>query len=43
VYSAVSWIYEKAGLNPLWLDLVEKVRRDHSRKYSFIGDFEEMI
>jgi len=36
-------LYEKAGRNPLWLDLVEKVRKDHSRKYSFIGYFEEIV
>jgi len=34
---------EKSGRDQLWIDLVEKVRRDHSRKYSFIGDFEEIV
>ena len=43
MYSAVSWIYEKAGRNQLWIDLVGKVRRDHSRKYSFFGDLEEKM
>ncbi len=36
-------LYEKAGRDQLWLDLVERVRRDHSRKYSFIGYFEEIV
>ena len=36
-------LYEKAGEDQLWLDLVERVRRDHSRKYSFIGYFEEIV
>ena len=36
-------LYEKSGRNQLWIDLVERVRRDHSRKYSFIGDFEEIV
>ena len=26
-----------------WLSLVETVRRDHYRKYSLIGDFEELV
>ena len=26
----------------MWLSLVDRVRQDHSRKYSFIGDFEEI-
>jgi uncharacterized Zn finger protein len=36
-------LYEKAGRNQLWIDIVERVRRDHSRKYSFIGYFEEIV
>lgn len=36
-------LYEKAGRDQLWIDIVEKVRRDHSRKYSFIGYFEEIV
>ena len=35
-------LYEKAGCDQMWLSLVERVRQDHSRKYSFIGDFEEI-
>lgn len=35
-------LYEKAGSNQTWLSLVDRVRQDHSRKYSFIGDFEEI-
>jgi uncharacterized Zn finger protein len=38
-----SKIYEKVGRLQLWTDLVESVRRDHSRKYSFIGDFVEIV
>ena len=36
-------LYEKAGRNQLWVDLVERVRKDHFRKYSFIGYFEEIV
>jgi uncharacterized Zn finger protein len=36
-------LYEKVGRNQLWTDIVERVRRDHSRKYSFIPDFEEIV
>ena len=35
-------LYEKAGCDQMWLSLVDRVRQDHSRKYSFIGDFEEI-
>ena len=35
-------LYEKAGCDQMWLSLVDRVRKDHSRKYSFIGDFEEI-
>jgi len=33
---------EKAGHPDMWSLLVEEVRKDHSRKRSFIGDFEEI-
>ena len=36
-------LYEKAGLDQLWIDLIERVRRDHSRNYSFISDFEKIV
>ncbi|MBW2249610.1 MAG: hypothetical protein JRF60_03005 [Deltaproteobacteria bacterium] len=36
-------LYEKAGRDQLWIDLVDRVRGDHSRKYSFIGYFEEIV
>jgi len=36
-------LYEKAGRDRLWKDLVERVRRNHSRKYSFIPDFEKIV
>ena len=35
--------YRKSGRDQLWIDLVERVRRDHSRKYSFIPDFEKIV
>jgi tetratricopeptide (TPR) repeat protein len=35
-------LYEKAGCDQMWLSLVDSVRKDHSRKYSFIGGFEEI-
>ena len=43
IYSTVTWIYEKAGRNQLWIDLIERLWKDHSRKYSFIGDFENIV
>jgi uncharacterized Zn finger protein len=36
-------LYRKAGRDQLWKDLVERVRRDHSRKYTFIPDFEKIV
>ena len=33
----------KAGRDQLWMDLVDRVRRNHYRKYSFIGDFEKVV
>lgn len=35
-------LYGKAGRNQLWMDLVERVRREHFRKYSFMPDFEKI-
>ncbi|MBW1910523.1 MAG: hypothetical protein JRJ11_13445, partial [Deltaproteobacteria bacterium] len=35
--------YERAGCKQMWLSLVDRVREDHSRKYSFIGDFEKIV
>jgi len=35
--------YERAGCEQVWLSLVDRVRENHSRKYSFIGDFEEIV
>jgi len=35
-------LYERVGCDQMWLSLVDRVRQDHSRKYSFIGDFEEI-
>jgi len=34
---------ERAGCEQMWLSLVDRVREDHSRKYSFIGDFEKIV
>jgi len=39
----LSGCYEKAGRDQQWMDLVERVRRNHSRKYSFIPDFEKIV
>ena len=39
----VQKLYEKGGRDQLWTDLVERVRRDHFRKYSFIPDFEKIV
>lgn len=36
-------LYEKAGCDQIWLSLVDSVRKNHSRKYSFIGDFEQIV
>ncbi len=35
-------LYEKAGLESTWLELVENVRNSHSRKYSFMPGFEQV-
>jgi len=42
-FSKVQKLYGKAGRDQLWMDLVEKVRRDHFRKYSFIPHFEKIV
>ena len=39
----LSGCYEKVGRDQLWMDLVERVRRDHFRKYSFIPHFEKIV
>jgi uncharacterized Zn finger protein len=39
----VKKFYKNVGRNQLWLDLVERVRLNHSRKYSFIPDFEKIV
>ena len=36
-------LYRKAGRDQLWMEVVEKVRRNHSRKYSFIPYFEKIV
>lgn len=36
-------IYQKSKLQEEWTSVVENVRENHSRKYSFIGDFEELV
>ena len=35
--------YKKTDRDQLWMDLVERVRLNHSRKYSFIPDFEKIV
>ena len=42
-FRKVQKLCEKAGRDQLWLDLVERVWRNHSRKYSFIPDFEKIV
>jgi uncharacterized Zn finger protein len=36
-------LYKKVGHEQMWVSLVDRVRKDHSRKYSFIGDFEKIV
>ena len=36
-------LYSENNCEDEWLSLVEDVRRDHYRKYSFIGDFEKIV
>ena len=36
-------LYLDIGRREEWLSLVENVRRDHYRKYSLMGDFEELV
>ncbi|MBT3185841.1 MAG: hypothetical protein HN342_15095 [Nitrospina sp.] len=35
--------YEKADLESAWVELVENVRNNHSRKYSFMPGFEQVV
>ena len=35
--------YEKAGLESVWLETVEEVMNNHSRKYSFMPGFEQVV
>ncbi|MDA3915986.1 MAG: hypothetical protein PF690_03330 [Deltaproteobacteria bacterium] len=35
--------YEKAGLEPVWLETVEKVMNNHARKYSFMPGFKRAV
>ncbi len=41
-FQKVKELYEKEGLTKEWQDIVERVRADHSRKSSFIGEFERI-
>ena len=36
-------LYEKNGCEHEWLSLVERVRAGHSRKYTFIGEFDKIV
>lgn len=36
-------LYQKSRLQEEWTSVVKTVRENHSRKYSFIGDFEELV
>lgn len=35
--------YEKADLEPVWLETVEKVMNNHARKYSFMPGFKRVV
>ncbi len=35
--------YEKAGLEPVWLETVEKVMNNHARKHSFMPGFKRVV
>jgi uncharacterized Zn finger protein len=35
-------LFKKAGRDDEWLCVVDRVRKDHSRKFSFIGEFEDI-
>ncbi len=36
-------LYKKVDHEQMWAAIVYQVRKDHSRKYSFIGDFEKIL
>lgn len=36
-------LYKKVDHEQMWVSLVDRVRKNHSRKYSFIGDFEKIV
>ena len=42
-FSKARKLYRKAGQDQLWVDLVDKVRRHHFRKYSFMPYFEQIV
>ena len=39
----VKELYKEANYEKEWLSLVESIRKEHSRKSSFIGDFEKLV
>ena len=42
ILNRLSTAMKKAGLESVWLELVENVRNNHSRKYSFMPGFEQV-
>lgn len=42
-FKAARQCYGAAGLENEWLSVVEEVRKGHSRKYSFMSGFEEIV
>lgn len=36
-------LYKKVDHEQMWASLVDRVRKNHSRKYSFIGNFEKIV
>jgi hypothetical protein len=36
-------LHEKLGDSAEWQSIVDKIRRDHTRKRGFIADFEEVV
>ena len=43
INSEIKKLYEENNCREEWSSLVENIRRDHYRKYSFIGDFEKIV
>lgn len=42
-FKELKTLYKKIGCEKEWLSLVESIKKDHSRKYSFINKFEKLL